>query len=262
MSREHAYPRSWMPIPSSAATDSACGTDFYALFPVHQNKANAVRSNVPYNNLKTVTFQFLEGKYGMDSSGNLAYEPPNRVKGMMARDCFYICAAYHTAAKPFTLPTSNQFINDLQDQQVLKRWNNQFPPDKFEMARQEYAAFKQNSRNPFIDNPNWACYIDFKNMGYVSSGDCNKFSSVKPAIQTLQLTAMPNPSSQYSIINLEAFKSQNVSWLLMDITGAVIMEGNTANTTLQLNMGHLPVGAYMFYAKGNQAHAALKVVKN
>jgi hypothetical protein len=262
MSREHAYPRSWMPIPSSAATDSACGTDFYALFPVHQNKANAVRSNVPYNNLKTVTFQFLEGKYGMDSSGNLAYEPPNRVKGMMARACFYICAAYHTAAKPFTLPTSNQFINDLQNQQVLKRWNNQFPPDKFEMARQEYAAFKQNSRNPFIDNPNWACYIDFKNMGYVSSGDCNKFSSVKPAIQTLQLTAMPNPGSQHSIINLEAFKSQNVSWLLMDITGAVIMEGNTANATLQLNMGHLPVGAYMFYAKGNQAHAALKVVKN
>jgi hypothetical protein len=48
----------------------------------------------------------------------------------------------------------------------------------------------------------------------------------------------------------------------MDITGAVIMEGNTANATLQLNMGHLPVGAYMFYAKGNQAHAALKVVKN
>jgi hypothetical protein len=261
LSREHSYPRSWMPIPSSAATDSACGSDLFALFPVHQNKANAVRSNVPYNNLKTVTFQFLEGKYGVDSNGILSYEPPDRVKGMMARACFYICAAYHTAAKPFTLPTSNQFINDLQDQGVLKRWNNQFPPSKYEMARQEYASFKQNSRNPFIDNPNWACYIDFRNMRYVPSGDCSKFSAVKPSLKTINMMAMPNPGSQSTIIKLDAFNKQSVEWLIMDITGSVVLEGNTNENNLQLNIAQLPAGAYMFYAKSNSAHGAVKIMK-
>jgi hypothetical protein len=263
LSREHSYPRSWMPIPSSSATDSACGSDLFALFPVHQNKANAVRSNVPYNNLKTVTYQFLDGKYGQDSAGNLAYEPPDRAKGMMARACFYTCAAYHTAAKPFTLPTSNQFITDLQDQKVLKKWNLQFPPSKYEMARQEYTAFKQNSRNPFIDNPNWACYIDFSNMKYIPSGDCNKVSNLTQKIgrQTLTINAMPNPAKDKISIDLSTFGTQNVELLLMNITGNVVLESKSNVKTSTLNISALPAGVYMLYAHSATAHAAVKVVK-
>ena len=263
LSREHSYPQSWMPIPAGAATDSACGSDLFSLFPVHQNKANAVRSNVPYNNLKTVTFQFLEGKYGMDSSGKMAYEPPDRVKGMMARACFYTCATYHTDAKPFTLPTSNQFINDLQDQNVLKRWNNQFPPSKYEMARQEYAAFKQNNRNPFVDNPNWACYIDFEKMKHVPSGDCFKVSNSTQKIgrQTLTINAMPNPATEKISIDLSAFGSQNADLLLMDITGNVVLESQSHGKTATLNISALPSGVYMLYAHNATAHAALKVTK-
>lgn len=263
LSREHAYPQSWMPIPSGSATDSACGSDLFSLFPVHQNKANAVRSNVPYNNLKTVTFQFMDGKYGQDSAGNLAYEPPDRTKGMVARACFYTCATYHTAAKPFTLPTSNQFINDLQDQKVLKRWNIQFPPSKYEMARHEYASFKQNNRNPFVDNPNWACYIDFSNMKHVASGDCNKLSTATQKIgrKTLQISTMPNPSTEKISIDLSAFGSQNADLLLMDITGNVVLESQSHGKTATLNISALPTGVYMLYAHNATAHAAVKVVK-
>lgn len=263
LSREHSYPRSWMPIPSSSATDSACGTDLFALFPVHQNKANAVRSNVPYNNLKTVTFQFLDGKYGQDSAGNLAYEPPDRAKGMMARACFYICAAYHTAAKPFTLPTSNQFISDLQDQKVLKRWNLQFPPSKYEMARQEYASFKQNSRNPFIDNPNWACYIDFSNMKYNASGDCGKVSASAPKTgrKTVSIATMPNPATDKVSIDLRAFGNREVSILLMDITGNVVLETSVNAGNASLDLSTVASGVYMLYAHTDGAHAAVKVVK-
>jgi len=263
LSREHSYPRSWMPIPSSSVTDSACGSDLFALFPVHQNKANAVRSNVPYNNLKTVTFQFLDGKYGQDSAGNLAYEPPDRAKGMMARACFYICAAYHTAAKPFTLPTSNQFITDLQDQKVLKRWNLQFPPSKYEMARQEYASFKQNSRNPFIDNPNWACYIDFSNMKYNASGDCNKVSAStrKAGRKTVSIATMPNPATDKVSVDLSAFGSKNTNLLVMDITGTIVLEAKSNGKLTTLNISKLPSGVYMLYAHTPNTHAAVKVVK-
>jgi len=263
MSREHSYPQSWMPIPTGSASDSACGSDLFSLFPVNQNKANAVRSNVPYNNLKTITFQFMEGKYGTDSAGNLAYEPPNRVKGMMARACFYICATYHTAAKPFTLPTYNQLINDKQQQGVLKRWNNQFPPSNYEMARQEYAAFKQNNRNPFIDNPTWACYIDFSNMKHVPSGDCNKVSSGTQKIgrNTLQINAMPNPAADNISIDLSAFGGQKAELLVMDITGNIVLEANSNGKITTLNINTLPSGVYMLYAHTPNAHAAVKVVK-
>lgn len=263
MSREHSYPQSWMPIPTGSATDSACGSDLFSLFPVNQNKANAVRSNVPYNNLKTITFQFMDGKYGTDSAGNLAYEPPNRVKGMMARACFYICATYHTAAKPFTLPTYNQLINDKQQQGVLKRWNNQFPPSNYEMARQEYAAFKQNNRNPFVDNPTWACYIDFSNMKHVPSGDCNKVSSGTQKIgrNTLQINAMPNPAADKITIDLSAFGGQKAELLVMDITGNIVLEANSNGKTTTLNINTLPSGVYMLYAHTPNAHAAVKVVK-
>lgn len=263
MSREHSYPQSWMPIPTGSATDSACGSDLFSLFPVNQNKANAVRSNVPYNNLKTVTFQFMDGKYGQDSAGNLAYEPPDRVKGMMARACFYTCATYHTDAKPFTLPTSNQFINDLQDQKVLKRWNNQFPPSKYEMARQEYAAFKQNNRNPFVDNPNWACYIDFSNMKFNPSGDCYKVSNSTQKIgrQTLTINAMPNPALDKVSVDISAFGSQKVDLLLMDVTGNIVLETKATGKIASIEIASLPSGVYMLYAHSTNAHAAVKVVK-
>jgi len=261
MSREHAYPQSWMPYPSTVVTDSAFGTDLFSLFPVNQNKANAVRSNLPYNNLKEVTYQFLTGKMGKDSSGNMAYEPPDHVKGMVARACFYTCATYHTATKPFTLPTSNQFINDLQDQVVLKRWHQKFPPDNYEMARQEYVAFKQNNRNPFIDNPGWVCYIDFRNMSHVPSGDCSQFNSVKPQIKTVDLSVMPNPTTDIMNIDLSAFSKTATDWSFMDVTGATLMQGKTSSNTLQLNLNNLPAGAYLFYAKGATAHGAVKVVK-
>jgi hypothetical protein len=261
LSREHTYPRSWMSIPS---TDSACGSDLYALFPVHQIKANAVRSNVPYNNLKTVTYQFLEGKYGTDSVGNLAYEPPNRVKGMVSRACFYICATYHTADKPFTMPTSVQFITDMQDQNVLKRWSQKYPPNNYEMARQEYIAFKQNNRNPFIDNPNWACYIDFSNMTRIASGECfktNTNQTRKTGKKTLQVNAMPNPAVDQVQVDLSAFGTEKVDMVLVDITGNSVMETSNAGFNGKFSIANLASGAYLLYVHSNNAHAAVKIIK-
>ena len=73
--------------------------------------------------------------------------------------------------------------------------------------------------------------------------------------------AMPNPGSQSTIIKLDAFNKQSVEWLIMDIPGSVVLEGNTNENNLQLNIAQLPAGAYMFYAKSNSAHGAVKIMK-
>jgi hypothetical protein len=98
-------------------------------------------------------------------------------------------------------------------------------------------------------------------MRYVPSGDCSKFSAVKPSLKTINMMAMPNPGSQSTIIKLDAFNKQSVEWLIMDITGSVVLEGNTNENNLQLNIAQLPAGAYMFYAKSNSAHGAVKIMK-
>lgn len=258
MSREHSYPYSWM---GESSKDSANYSDLHVLFPVHQLNANAVRSNFPYNNLKKVTFQFLAGKLGEDSSGNLAYEPPDAVKGMVARASFYMCATYHSSAKPFTLPTSVPFINYLQDQRVLKRWHNQFPPSKYEIARQEYVAFKQNNRNPFIDNPSWACYIDFRNMGHVPSGDCSQFNSIDPLRKTLQISAFPVPAADRLNVDLSAFGGKECKLMVMDVLGNMVLETTTGSSSHSIDVSGLAPGMYLLYAQTTEAHAAVKFIR-
>lgn len=258
MSREHSYPSSWM---GEASKDSANYSDLHVLFPVHQVGANAVRSNFPLNNLKTVTFQFLQGKLGEDSSGNLSYEPRNAAKGLAARANFYVCATYNRAGKPFTLPTSVPFINYLQDQKVLKRWNQQFPPDNWEVARNEYVAFKQNNRNPFIDNPNWACYIDFSNMSHVASGDCfgsGANNTVK--FPTVSIGISPNPSADFIEASLAGIEGEK-QIMLYDVAENLVYQSGESGLTHKLNLSSLPSGVYLLYVKGMNAHGVARVVK-
>jgi hypothetical protein len=72
---------------------------------------------------------------------------------------------------------------------------------------------------------------------------------------------MPNPTTDIMNIDLTAFAKSTAEWSLLDITGATLMQGNTSDNTLQLNLNNLPAGAYLFYAKGAAAHGAVKVVK-
>jgi hypothetical protein len=244
-----------------ASKDSANYSDLHVLFPVHQVGANAVRSNFPLNNLKTVTFQFLQGKLGEDSSGNLSYEPRNAAKGLAARANFYVCATYNRAGKPFTLPTSVPFINYLQDQKVLKRWNQQFPPDNWEVARNEYVAFKQNNRNPFIDNPNWACYIDFSNMSHVASGDCfgsGANNTVK--FPTVSIGISPNPSADFIEASLAGIEGEK-QIMLYDVAENLVYQSGESGLTHKLNLSSLPSGVYLLYVKGMNAHGVARVVK-
>lgn len=251
MSREHAYPFSWM---GEGSQDSANYSDLHILFPVNQENANAIRSNFVLNDLKTVSFTFLKGRLGTDSNGNVAYEPRNEVKGQIARANFYICATYNRPGKPFTIPTSVQFVTEKQDQNVLKRWNLKYPPSNKEIARQEYIASVQNNRNPFIDNPNWACFINFSNMTYEASGNCNQTAGnnsliKKDVIQTIQL--FPNPSVNLSQLDLSNMKGKSFEITVVDMTEKTVLQINSSAKLTQINTASLASGVYLVMAKSN-----------
>lgn len=260
LSREHSYPYSWM---GEASQDSANYSDLYLLYLVHQNKGNAVRSNYPMNNLKTVTMNFYGGKFGTDSAGGFAYEPRDFAKGALSRSNFYICATYNRAGAPFTIPTANEFLGMNQDQNVLKRWSKQFPPNGWEIARHEYVASVQKNRNPFVDHPEWACFIDFSTMKYVSGGTaCGGPTIASKPLSVVTANIYPNPSSNVMRIDLSNFKGSEVKVTVVDFYERTVFEGNSQSGSMTLDVKGWSAGQYLVLIHGATQQAVTTVMVN
>lgn len=261
MSREHSYPYSWM---GESSQDSSNYSDLFILWTVNQNGANAVRSNYALGIVKTVSSEFYAGKFGRDSLGEFVYEPRDWAKGALARANFYICATYNKADKPFTIPTANAFLGTDQDQYILKKWNTQFPPSNWEKARCEYISSVQGNRNPFVDHPEWACYIDFSDMSFVPEGDAceRKVTRVSPS-DIREVVVYPNPSTDRCQVDLSAFAGQEVTLTLVDyFERAVFSQKAQGGSTLTLPMTDLASGTYLVLIQGEAgAQAAAAVVK-
>ena len=260
LSREHSYPYSWM---GEASQDSANYSDLYLLYLVHQNKGNAVRSNYPMNNLKTVTMNFYGGKFGTDSAGGFAYEPRDFAKGALSRSNFYICATYNRAGAPFTIPTANEFLGMNQDQNVLKRWSKQFPPNGWEIARHEYVASVQKNRNPFVDHPEWACFIDFSTMKYVSGGTaCGGPTIASKPLSVVTANIYPNPSSDVVRIDLSNFKGSEVKVTVVDFYERTVFEGKSQSGSMTLDVKGWSAGQYLVLIHGATQQAVTTVMVN
>jgi len=245
-----------------SSQDSANYSDLHLLYLVHQNKVNASRSNYPYNNLKTVTVNFYGGKFGVDSAGEFAYEPRDFAKGAVARSQFYICATYNRPGKTFTIPTANDFLGMNQDQSVLKRWNLQFPPSNWEIARHEYIAGVQKNRNPFVDNPDWACFIDFSKMAYVAGGVCgnNNSNSVRSAKSIVAVKSYPVPAADRLTVDLSAFTGEELIITLTDFYERTVVNINAAADAVEISTKDLAAGTYLLLVEGKTKHSAQAVV--
>jgi len=165
-SREHVYARSWMPGGPYNSGNQPPDNDQHNLFPVNQDKVNAVRSNYPFGEVKTVTETYLEGKLGLNEANKKVYEPRDAFKGDVARALMYMAVSYNGYnGKTWTIP--DYISNSIpygQDLDVLLKWHFQDLPDAHEIARNEFIYDLQGNRNPFIDSVQYACYINFGNM--------------------------------------------------------------------------------------------------
>ncbi len=168
MSREHTWPHSWMPTYPSTQNDQY--SDQNMLFPTHQNNANGRRSNHPLGYVVNITYQFLDGKLGTDSAGDIVYEPMDSFKGDVARALLYACIKYDDVSGN---SWSFNWLNNTklpslgegpQNVNLLLQWHRNDPPDKWEIERNDYVQSVQLNRNPFADRPEYASYIDFNNV--------------------------------------------------------------------------------------------------
>ncbi len=114
----------------------AAHNDLYNLFPA-EGEINGDRRDYNWGMVSGAA----SGDYGrclfkVDASNRRA-EPPDRVKGDIARAMFYMAETY-------------QFNLSSQDRQLFSAWNRQDPPDAWEQTRNQRIAAIQGKANRFI----------------------------------------------------------------------------------------------------------------
>ena len=164
-SREHTFPHSWMSSHPADNPPLPEYSDLHNLYPTNLEQANTIRNNFPLGEVTgKVLYTYLEGKLGY-SGNQIVYEPRDEHKGNAARAMMYMSIAYNNQNNNWSFPS-------VQSQVIIKKWHFQDLPDNYEIARQEYIYFLQGNRNPFIDHPEYACFIDFSKLVKMK-GLCN-----------------------------------------------------------------------------------------
>lgn len=168
-SREHTWCQSWFPV---ASTSNDYYSDQHHLYPVDQPNVNGRRSNNPLGEVVSATYTFLECKLGTSSTGEVVFEPRASHKGDAARALLYMALRYNGVTGfgdwTFNYLNTHYLASQQQDIAVLLKWHKQDPPDKWEIDRNNYVQSIQKNRNPLIDHPEYANYIDFSNLSKLS----------------------------------------------------------------------------------------------
>jgi len=190
-SREHTYCQSWWDVSS---TTNPYYSDFHHLFLTEQPHANGMRGNYPLGNCATTTTAFLDCKLGKNILGQTVFEPRNSDKGDAARGMMYMVIMYdHNGSYgnwSFKWLNETKIPSTPQDLQTLLTWSKQDPPDKWEVERNNYIAFLQQNRNPFVDHPEYLKYINLYDLSKL-----NPVFSPEPTYQASNFTAAANGNS-------------------------------------------------------------------
>jgi endonuclease I len=96
-----------------------------------------------------------------DDYSGACFEPPDDLKGDMARTYFYISTAYMNKFECCEEPAVSKWAIKKWQEDILRSWHALDPVDETEQARNEviFTQFQHN-RNPFIDHPEWVDQIE------------------------------------------------------------------------------------------------------
>jgi hypothetical protein len=268
-SREHTFPHSWMASFPADEPELPEFNDQHNLFPARQTNVNALRCNYPLGEVNTLEFEFLEGKFGLDVNGNKVYEPRDEHKGRAARALMYMATCYDTEAADFSfnapvgLTCSGNAINYPQDQNLMKKWHFMYPPTGFDIARNDFLDSLQTNRNPFIDNVDYACYIDFNTMSHIAEPANPCYLTSVSEIENMHLLAYPNPNTgDFRISFLGTGEALQIS--INDLSGKQVFK-KTLNASsevqiLDISGNELLAGMYLVTVTGSKSFSSTPIV--
>ncbi|MBC8402458.1 MAG: endonuclease [Candidatus Marinimicrobia bacterium] len=163
-SREHVWAKSH----GDFGTETGAGTDLHNLKP-EDVSVNSTRNNKDFDDGGTsVTDSSPPAGYDGSTdclSTSTTWEPPDSVKGDVARIIFYMVTRYEGENGEVDLEMvdyadsapAGEAYHGVQS--TLYSWHVADPVDDFETNRNNIIHDYQDNRNPFIDHPEYANYI-------------------------------------------------------------------------------------------------------
>ena len=225
--REHIWPKSH----GFPDEDDNAYTDVHNLKPCDRS-VNSSRG--------TKDFDFGGNQHSEASdclTDSDSWEPPDYVKGDIARILFYMVVRYDPGVDhenntfdlelvDYTTPNNTEPI--LGKLSSLLDWHLSDPVDDFEINRNEIIFGFQENRNPFIDHPNLVNYLWGDNVGLV----WNENLTV-PENEIVKTIIYPNPSSgiinfssdmEDEIIEIFNLNGQNILNKIIDSSNCVELD--------------------------------------
>ncbi|OVE81133.1 hypothetical protein BVY03_04395 [bacterium K02(2017)] len=140
MNVEHLWPQSYFRKRSPMKSDA------HHLLPTFMHP-NSQRGRLPFGEVEDFEVDYSTSA-GAQKSDRL-FEPPDSVKGQVARAMFYFYASYKNKN---ILP--NKRVQEFWNKNLptLMEWNRIFPPDAWELERNNRIEQFQGNRNPFVDD--------------------------------------------------------------------------------------------------------------
>lgn len=225
--REHIWPKSH----GFPDEDDNAYTDVHNLKPCDRS-VNSSRG--------TKDFDFGGNQHSEASdclTDSDSWEPPDYVKGDIARILFYMVVRYDPGVDhenntfdlelvDYTTPNNTEPI--LGKLSSLLDWHLSDPVDDFEINRNEIIFGFQENRNPFIDHPNLVNYLWGDNVGLVWNENLNV-----PENEIIKTIIYPNPSSgtvnfstdmEDEIIGIFNLNGQNILNKIIDSSNSVELD--------------------------------------
>ena len=255
--REHV----WAKSRGDFGTSNGAGTDVHHLRPV-DNGVNSTRNNRNFDECVTCINVIDNGfNTGSKRDANLwTFEPPDNVKGDVARMIFYMAVRYEGDAGEPDLELTDVLQDDTAKaplhavKTTLLAWNRIDPVSNWEKNRNLiiYNDYQHN-RNPFIDYPELAEHIWGDSTGVVWKA----VSTV--GIEELagnNFIVYPNPSAGLVRVSSKTVADE---YIVYDALGNILVrtKPDSLNTTIDLH--HLKSGLY-FIVQVSQSEVARQKV--
>jgi endonuclease I len=254
--REHV----WAKSRGDFGTSKGPGTDVHHLRPCDIS-VNSSRNN---RNLDTCIncVDVIDNGFNTGSKRDVnlwTFEPPDDVKGDVARMIFYMSIRYEGEGSEPDLELTNKFLtqtdkNPLQARlNTLIHWNRIDSVSNWERNRNNIIdSFYQHNRNPFIDHPELAEYLWGDSKGAIWMPELSD-TSIGAGIfkyRSQKIRTYPNPSKSEITIDLGGLK-RSVNLSLTNALGQVLLTKNynlTDLINLELNV---PKGLYFLQLESN-----------
>ena len=262
-SREHVWAKSRGDFGNTVGV----GTDAHNLKP-SDISINSTRGNKDFDDggnlvIDNSPAQGYNGATVCRTDGS-TWEPPDEVKGDIARIMFYMTVRYEgDDGEPDLELVEDVFTvsSKLPKHGVLSsliEWHKNDPVDDFEKHRNEVIYSYQKNRNPFIDHPEFVDSIWRSGLGIIEPDD--KISPKSFILDSLY----PNPFNPNLNIVIDLLESSNIEIVVYSINGIIketIVLGRLQKGKFNYKWSpkNLSSGIYFISVSNNQSFTTKKI---